>query len=446
MTVLELRELGAKHAEDARAIKDKVDAEGRSMSTEEAEQFDALLKKSDSVEAEADRQERLERTEARLATAKAPDTKPTIATAGRVEVLNRELFRFGKLRSFTGPTKELDAYKAGKWIMATMMGNADARQWCHEHGVEVRVQTEGVNTAGGFVVPDVMERAIIDLRETYGMARQHCRVLPMVSDHTIVPRRTGGVTAYFVGETAEITASDKSWNQVELTAKKLAALTRMSSDLNEDSIMNMADDLAGEMAYAFAVKEDQCCMIGNGNSTYGGMTGLYTKFDPDLDGTHTAGAIDGGTPCTAHFQLDTADLTAVMAALPVYARAGAKWHINPIAKVAVFDRLLLAAGGNTNQNLAAGQPASYGGYPIVEWQAAVGTDPWVNDNPVFFLGNMALSSTLGDRRGITVKVSDQRYIEYDQIAIQATERFCINHHDLGDNTTAGPLVALIATT
>jgi HK97 family phage major capsid protein len=50
---------------------------------------------------------------------------------------------------------------------------------------------------------------------------------------------------------------------------------------------------------------------------------------------------------------------------------------------------------------------------------------------------------MGERRGITVKTSEERYFEYDQIAIQATERVDINVHDVGDATTAGPIVALI---
>ena len=443
MTVIELRELAARHAEDARAIKDKVDSESRGMSAEEAEQFDSFLKKSDSVEAEADRQERLERTESRLATPKDAATKPVIATAGKIAPVTASMYRFGTLRSFTGQNAERDAYSCGKWIMATMMNNADARQWCREHGIETRVQTEGVNSAGGFVVPDVMERAIIDLREMYGNARQNCRTMPMSSDHTIVPRRTGGVTAYFVGETSEITASDKSWNQVELTAKKLAALTRMSSDLNEDTIINMADDLASEMAYSFAAKEDACCLDGDGTSTYGGMVGIRVKM---IDGAHAGSYVEAAAAGDEWSEIDSSDLTNVMAALPKYARVGAKWHCSPLAKVAVFDRLLLAAGGNTNQNLAQGQPAMYAGYPIEEWAAMPTTDAGaaLNAKIMMFFGNMGLSSTFGNRRGITVKVSDQRYIEYDQIAIQATERFCINHHDVGGAAgVRGPVVGLL---
>ena len=58
---------------------------------------------------------------------------------------------------------------------------------------------------------------------------------------------------------------------------------------------------------------------------------------------------------------------------------------------------------------------------------------------------MTQTSKLGVRRGITVKMSDHRYIEYDQLAIQVTERFDVNNV-VGDpespTTVAGPMIAL----
>jgi HK97 family phage major capsid protein len=327
--------------------------------------------------------------------------------------------------------------------MATIMGDASARQWCRDRGVEIRVQTESINTAGGYVVPDVMERAIIDLRETYGMFRANARVLPMSSDHSLIPRRTGGVTAYFIGETDAITESDKSWNQVELTAKKLGALTRMSTDLSEDAIINIADDLAQEMAWAFARKEDQCGIDGDGTSTYGGMVGIRTRF---IDSTHTAGQDQGTTPYTAWAHATFADeIVAIMSLLPSYALPNAKWYINPTGKAGLFDALAMQAGGTSAREMIDGsRQLMFAGYPIVV-SAAMPTAP-TNGTVAFLFGDLSLSTTLGDRRGITIKVSDQRYMEYDQIGIQATERFCIVNHDLGDNTSAGPIVASVGLT
>jgi HK97 family phage major capsid protein len=442
MTVLELREKVIFHTEEARKIKDKADEESRGMTEEEVLEFDKNMREADRIEAEADRQERLEAREAKLAKPEDRKSTPEIATGEKIEIAGPKLYRAGQLRAFKGPKADEHAYRSGKFLLATIMDDAASRQWCRDHGIELRVQTEGVNTAGGYIVPDEMERAVIDLRETYGMFRANARVHRMSSDHTIIPRRTGGVTAYFIGETTEITASDKSWNQVELTAKKLGALTRMSTDLSEDAIINLADDLADEMAWAFAKKEDECGLDGDGTSTYGGMVGIRTKF---VDGNHTAGYQAGTTPCTAWSHITLADeIVTVMSLLPTYALPRAKWYIHPAGKAACFDALALAAGGNTTREIAAGAQPMFAGYPVVV-SSAMPSAP-TNGTIALLFGDLSMSTTFGDRRGITIKVSDQRYIEYDQIGIQATERFCIVNHDIGDTSDAGPIVALQGTT
>jgi len=228
-----------------------------------------------------------------------------------------------------------------------------------------------------------------------------------------------------------------------LTAKKLGALTRMSTDLSEDAIINIADDLASEMAYAFAAKEDACGLDGDGTLTYGGMTGLRALF---VDGTHNAGYHEGTSACTAWSDITLADeLITIMSMVPTYALANAKWYINPAGKAGVFDAIALAAGGNTTREIGGGANiASFGGYPIVV-SASMPTAP-TNDTVCLMFGDLTKASTFGDRRGITLQVSADRYMEYDQIGIKATERFCIVNHDIGDGTTAGPLVALTGNT
>jgi HK97 family phage major capsid protein len=445
MTVIELREKAVQEAQLARDIKDKADQQARGLTTEEAGQFDSHLTESERLEKEAARQEKLEAAEKRLNEPAKRQVPGETANGDRIDVTGPDLFRFGQLRAFKGPKASADAYASGQFLLASIMGNAKSRQWCRDRGIELRVQTEGVNTAGGFVVPDVMERAIIDLRETYGMFRQSARVLPMSSDHSIVPRRTGGVTAYFVGESSAITESDKSWNQVELTAKKLGALTRMSTDLSEDAIINIADDLAQEMAYAFAAKEDACGIDGDGTSTYGGMFGIRPKM---IDGNHAGSYVEAITAGHHFADIDALDLTNVMGALPVYARANAKWYCSAAAKSTIFDRLATSLAGNNAATVAAGALPRYMGYPIVEGAAMpAGVDTDYNDAVMLWFGDMTLSSTFGDRRGITIQVSSDRYMEYDQIGVKATERFCIVNHDIGGTTgVRGPIVGLLGTT
>ena len=66
----------------------------------------------------------------------------------------------------------------------------------------------------------------------------------MASDTASVPRDSGDSTAYFVGREDAPTPSDPSLDNVELTAKNVAAETRLSNDYAEDSAINLADHVA----------------------------------------------------------------------------------------------------------------------------------------------------------------------------------------------------------
>ena len=47
---------------------------------------------------------------------------------------------------------------------------------------------------------------------------------------------------------------------------------------------------------------------------------------------------------------------------------------------------------------------------------------------------------MGVRRDIRFRVDESRFAEYDQLALIAAERFDSVAHDVGDATTAGPMV------
>lgn len=456
LTVTQLKEKAATEAEAAREIKNKIDEESRHWTQEEVDQFDAHMKAAERYEAEAERQAKLEAFEAKLQSAEQPKARQEMADGSRIETPGGvKLYRYGKMRSFKGPKAELDAYRSGRFLAATVFAHAASRQWCREHGIDLRIDNdtdsramgEGINTAGGYLVPDEFERTIIDLRDEYGQARQNLRIQPMSSDHSNEPKKTGGLTAYPVGENAQLTESEQGWGNVELTAKKWAVLTRISSELSEDSLINLADDLASDAALAFATAEDNACIDGDGTSTYHGLIGIRTKM---IDGSHDGSFYDVTSGCDNWSEVTDAILLSVMGKCPKYARRGAKWHCSPLAKVAVFDRLMRAAGGNTNRNLAEGQPQTYNGYPIAEWQSMPEDDASaaLNNKIMLMFGNMELSSKMGVRRGITVKRLEERYAEYDQIGLRFTERFTINHHSItgATSTTAGPIIGLLGGT
>jgi HK97 family phage major capsid protein len=340
------------------------------------------------------------------------------------------------LRAFGGDEER--AYRMGHWARAHLFSDEQSIRWCKDH--HIRVMTTSVLASGGALVPEEMSQAIIDLREDYGLARRLLRVVPMNSDTLEVPRRTSGVTAYFVGQVDAITESDQGWDSVSLTARKLAALTRLSTDLAEDAVIDVGAMLASEMAYAFAEKEDDCMFNGDGTSTYGGIQGFRPKI---IDGTHTAGALDATSGTNTFAEIDADDLHSIMAVLPVYAQAGASFVVSQPGNAIVFDKLKQAGGGNTIMTIEGRPQPAYLGYPInVNQKMPTSTGDLENVAMILF-GDFAQAATMGDRRGFTMRVLVERYAEYDQIGVVGTERFDINVHDLGDNTTAGPVVALI---
>ncbi|GMQ90466.1 MAG: hypothetical protein BMS9Abin10_0848 [Gammaproteobacteria bacterium] len=434
----ELREKRGKLLGELKAILDKADEEKRELSEDEVKRFDALTAEDEAIKADIERREKLGALEDAANKTKTQRVDPGQPDDNNISAYPN--FRYGKLRAFTGEKAEERAYRAGMWIRAQLFGDEQASRWCQDNGLELRVMTTAVNTAGGFLVPDEFSQAIIDLREEYGVFRRETRVVPMGSDTMNIPRRDGGLTAYFVGESDSITESDKTWGNVNLTAKKLAVLTRMSSDLAEDAIIDLADDLASEIAWAFANKEDDCGFNGDGTSTYGGINGVRPKI---IDGNHAAGAVDATTNTNTFAEVNATDLATMMAALPQYALRNAKFYVSQPGFSLIFERLTAAAGGNTIATLAGSVQPRYLGYPVVISQSMpTSTGDLVNVAMLLF-GDLALAAKLGSRRDVRIKMSEDRYIEFDQIAVQGTERFDINVHDLGDGTTGGPIVALI---
>ena len=434
-----LREKQGKTADSMDAMLQKATDEKRDLTAEENQAFkdfeSDLEKTAEAIKVE----ERVEKIKADLA-------KPVnIPGNEQKKTAAVPKFRYGKMKTFRGPNAEDDAYKSGMWVRATIFREQSSIDWCKENGVPItKAQSEGTNSAGGYLVNPEMSSAIIDLREEVGTFRQNMSVKPMASDVVNIPKRLTGLTATFVAENAETTAGDKSWGQVKLTAQKLTALTRYSTELAEDAIISISDDLASEMAYAFAAKEDAVGWNGTGAASDGGIIGVRTRL---IDGTHTASLVEGAATHDLFTEIDAADLSNMMAKLPLYAARNAKWYGSQVAWALVFQRLAQASGGTTMTEVTGGKPTrSYMGYPVVIDQTLPIITTTLNDVVMLLFGDLSLAVAMGERRGITVKTTEERYFEFDQIGIMATERIDINAHSLGDTTVAGPILGLIGTT
>ncbi len=438
----------------AKDLMTKAEKEDRRPTSEEVTEINEWIAVADEAARQVVETEKFlaakTKTEERLQALETPlarKTVPAQPTNGHTEsrAPDHKVHRYGKLRCNWGPTvaeAEENAYRSGMWYLATFLGNQRSQRWCEMNGVEVRALSTNVNTAGGNLVPDEFEAAIIKLREDHGVFRRFTRVLPMGTDHIFIPRRSGGITATFTAENAALTESDPSWNNVELTAKKLGALTRFSTELAEDSLIDIADIMAEEFALALALKEDTVGFVGTGVVAHGGIEGIFTELNTN-EATY-AGSVNATSGNDKLGDITTADLGSLMGALPQYAVPNAKFYCSSVVNEVVFGRLMVAGGGNTMRDLSEERRPSYLGHEIVVSQVLPAGDITTNYNNAHFViyGDLTKSSTMGERRGITVGTSDQRYFIEDQIAMKVTQRFDINNHDLGDASTAGPMVGL----
>ena len=423
----------------------KAAAEARDLTDEERKTADEAIAKADKLGTEEARLVKLIADKASLQTPEGRKTTPAapaVLVPTEKTVAAPRLLRSARVRNFRaegGVSAEERAHATGQWLLATIGGNARAAQWCHDHGIEVRGTsplTTTTNSLGGYLVPEVLESTIIDLREERGVARRSVRVMPMASDSVVIPRRASGVTAYFVNENAEITASDKGWDAVSLSARKLAVLCKMSSEVAEDAIISIADDLASEIAYAFADKEDECLFNGDGTSTYGGVVGLKAAVA-------AGGKVTAATGNTAFSTLDLEDFEAMVGKLPQYAVANAAWYVSRVGWANSMLRLAEAAGGNTVAQVAGGAPFQFLGFPVVIAQVMNSTTTaQTSTDGLAYLGDLRLAATMGTRRGIEIAVDPSRYFEFDQLAIRGTQRFDLNVHEKGTASVAGPVIML----
>lgn len=433
----ELRDEIAEERVKAQAIVNLAETQERELSEEEQSSFDSILDGISSLEASEANALKREELADKL-------RQETILQAridqGQIQFGEQELpqnkvivpARAKSSRKLQAYECEEDAYVAGHAIMAGLFGRKQSIDFLESQGIW-NTMTEKVSTAGGFTVPEEMQRSIQRLREERGVFSQYARPYAMASDNLFIPRDINDTTAYWVGEADEITAADVTFGAAELTAKKLACLTKISSELDEDSVVDIGEWVTRSMAYAMADKVDNAGFNGDGTSTYGGVVGLANA----LDSNAVTDAASGNTGWTT---LDLLDFENTLGSLPEYPGSNNRWFMHKSVYVASYVRLMNALGGSIRSEISGDMQPEIMGYPVTFTQVMPSTSA-VSTIAAYF-GDLSLGATLGTRRGVRTQVSTDRYFENDLIGVKCTERIAITVHEVGDTIRNRPIVAL----
>ncbi|MCI0364453.1 MAG: phage major capsid protein, partial [Phycisphaerales bacterium] len=221
-------------------------------------------------------------------------------------------------------------------------------------------------------------------------------------------------------ENAQITASDQAFGQVQLQAKKLAAMTKLSSELFEDSDPQVEALVMADLARVLALEEDIKYLRGTGASNT--PLGLENIAGVNVDSA-TLGA-NGGTPtfdqlANMLYNLDADNVPSDGRAWIVHPRT-----INTLRKVKDSNSKYLWA-----DPAAPGDPPTLWGYPVFATTAipinlTQGTN---NDTSVIYLGAWS-EFVIGQRKQLELRTSDAagNAFEFDQVFIRAIMRVDCN--------------------
>lgn len=142
--------------------------------------------------------------------------------------------------------------------------------------------SEGTDARGGYTVPEIWAKKIYDLMQEHSKLLPLCEIVNMTSDTWLAPTVTAGSTAYWVAELGTITASNLTFGQVTLTAKKVAAKIQLSTELEEDSLVEIMKLVSNQMAQDLAIAVDSEILNGTG--------GQFTSYWRTIAGNTVAAA------------------------------------------------------------------------------------------------------------------------------------------------------------
>ncbi len=127
------------------------------------------------------------------------------------------------------------------------------------------LNTTGTST-GGALIPQAFSAQLIELlRAEVVVRRAGPQFYEMPGGNLTLPRIIGGATAAYMSELDQLTASQQTFDDIQLNAKKLTALVPVSNDLFRRSPLDVATILRDDLVQTIARREDLGFMLGDGS-------------------------------------------------------------------------------------------------------------------------------------------------------------------------------------
>lgn len=250
---------------------------------------------------------------------------------------------------------------------------------------EVRALTVSTDTAGGYLAPEQflaeLDRNLVE----FSPIRAAARVASTAAGEILLPKRTGTMTASWVGEGGATSATQPTYGQQKLTVHELACYVDISNRLLEDSAFNMEAELAFDFAEEFGRAEGAAFINGTGDA------------NNQPKGLLTEATVGGVTSAGASIIAD--ELIDLYHALPGFYAARAVWAMNRTTIGAV--RKLKNTSGDYlwKDAISEGNPPTILGRPVIEFPDLPDAD--AAEIPIIF-GDFGTGFRIFDRVNLSV--------------------------------------------
>lgn len=382
MTINELRMKRNQAWEAAKAFVETKRNKDGLLTAEDAATYSQMEQKVKDYSAEIDRMERQEAIDREMnAPTSTPITTKPATTA--------------KADTKTG--RAADAYKNAFW-------NATRAKNGVSYEVKNALQV-GVDSEGGYLVPDEFEHTLVQSLAKKRIVREHAYVFQTNSGSHKIPVVTTKGTASWIDEEGAIPEGDDVFGQQTIGAHKVGTIIKVSEELLSDAAFQLEDYFAAEFARRIGNKEEDAFFNGDG-------TGKPLGILADKGGAEVGVTAASSTAITAE------EIISLFYSLEAPYRENAIWVFNDSTMAAI--RKLK---GNDGQFLW--QKALHEGDHETLLGKPVFTSPFMPEmkagsKPVIF-GDLNFY-WIGDRQGVTFKRLNERYADTGQIGFLATKR------------------------
>ena len=265
--------------------------------------------------------------------------------------------------------------------------------------------SEGVDSEGGYLVPDEFENTLVSGMEEEGSIRSLAHVFTTSNGvHKIPVVRTKG-SANWIDEGGSYGDSDDVFGQEQIDAHKVGTVIKVSEELLNDSAFDLEKYFQEEFARRIGNKEEDAFFNGDG---IGKPLGVLAAN----------GGAEVGVTAASATAITAEEVISLFYSLEAPYRENAIWVFND-ATMAAIRKLK----GNDGQFL---------------WQKALheGDHETLLGKPVFtspFMPEIAAGAKpilfgdfnfywIGDRQGVTFKRLNERYADTGQVGFLATKR------------------------